>query len=79
MPTADKTTSASIISSPLSFLIVAFTPSPVVSTDINSLEVIILIPLFLKDFSNCFDISLSSIGTILGMYSTIVTSVPIEL
>ena len=41
--------------------------------------VIILIPDFLKDFSSCFDTSSSSTGTILGMYSTMVTSVPMAL
>ena len=79
IPTAERTISASNTFSPLLVLIVAFTPFPVVSTDVTSVDVIIFIPSFLKDLSNCFETSSSSTGTILGIYSTIVTSVPIEL
>ena len=38
--------------------------------------VMIFIPDFLKDRCNCFETSSSSTGTILGIYSTIVTSTP---
>ena len=79
IPTADKTISASRTSSPFLDLIIALTPSPEVSTAVTSVEVNILIPLFLNERSSCFDTSSSSTGTIRGMYSTMVTSVPIEL
>ena len=79
IPTAESTISASRISSPFFVFIVAFTPLPEVSTLVTSADVIILIPLFLKERSNCFETSASSTGTIFGKYSTIVTSVPIEL
>ena len=75
-PAADKTTSASKISSPFAVLIVALTKSPVVSTPVTSAFVKTLIPDFFRDKSNCFEISSSSTGTIRGKYSTIVTSVP---
>ena len=79
IPTALNTTSASITSSPFLVLTVALTPSPDVSTLTTSEEVLILIPFFLKERSNCLDTSSSSTGTILSIYSTMVTSVPIEL
>ena len=79
IPTADNIMSALIVSSPLEFLTFAVTPFPEVSTDNTSEDVITFIPLFLNDFSNSFEISLSSTGTIFGKYSTIVTLVPIEL
>ena len=79
IPTADNIISALRVSSPLEVLTFAVTPFPDVSTDNTSEDVITFIPLFLNDFSNSFEMSLSSIGTILGKYSTIVTSVPIEL
>ena len=79
IPTALKIMSASRTSSPFLVFTVAFTPFPEVSTEVTSAEVIILMPLFLKERSNCLEISSSSTGTIPGKYSTIVTSVPIEL
>ena len=41
--------------------------------------VITFIPDFLKERSNCLEISTSSTGTIFGINSTMVTSVPIAL
>ncbi len=79
IPTAERTISASRTFSPLAVLTVAFTPSPEVSTEVTSAEVIIFTPDFLKLLSNCLDTSSSSTGTMLGRYSTTVTSVPIEL
>ena len=79
IPTALKIMSASKTCSPLAVLTVALTPSPDVSTLVTSADVMTFIPLFLKDFSNCLDTSISSTGTMFGKYSTIVTSVPIEL
>ena len=79
IPTADKTISASKISSPFLVLTVAFIPFPEVSTDSTEAFVMTLIPAFLKDRSNCLETSLSSSGTRFGKYSTIVTLVPIAL
>ncbi|MNT47023.1 hypothetical protein D3C72_1837030 [compost metagenome] len=79
IPTADNTTSASITSIPFADLIFTLLKLPEVSTDCTSDEVKILIPCFFKLFSNCFDISSSSTGTILSMNSTTVTFVPIAL
>ena len=79
IPTAERTTSHSIFSSPFAVLTVTTHPFPEVSTDSTEELVLILIPDFLNDFSNCLETSLSSIGTIVGKYSTTVTSVPIAL
>ncbi len=78
-PTADKTISASIVSSPFLVLTLTLQPFPLVSTLVTSASVIMLMPLFLKLFANCFETSSSSTGTTLGMYSTTVTSTPIAL
>ena len=78
-PTAERTTSHSIFSSPLAVLIVTTQPFPEVSTDSTFALVKIEIPAFLSDFSICLETSSSSTGTIFGKYSTIVTSVPIAL
>ena len=79
IPTAESTMSASRVSSPFLVFTVAFTPFPDVSTAVTSVEVIIVIPLFLNERSSCLETSSSSTGTIRGMYSTTVTSVPIAL
>ena len=79
IPTADNKISAVKVSSPFFVFTVATTPSPEVSTDKTSELVITLIPAFLIERSNCFEISISSTGTTFGMNSTIVTSVPIAL
>ena len=79
IPTAERRISASSTSSPLAVFTNAFTPLPEVSTLVTSAEVIMLIPDFLRLFSNCLEMSSSSTGTILGINSTIVTSVPIVL
>ena len=79
IPTADNTTSHSIFSSPFAVLTVTIQPFPLVSTASTDASVMILMPDFLKDFSNCFDTSSSSTGTMFGMYSTMVTSVPMAL
>jgi len=79
IPTADKIISASKTSSPLDVFTVAFTPLPEVSTLVTSDDVMIFIPFFLKERSNCLETSSSSTGTTFGKNSTIVTSVPMEL
>ena len=79
IPTADNKISASNFISPFLVFTVATTPSPEVSTASTEEFVIILIPAFLKERSNCFDTSISSTGTTFGIYSTMVTSVPIVL
>ena len=79
IPTAESKISACKVSSPFFVFTVATTPSPEVSTDSTEEFVITLIPAFLIERSNCFETSISSTGTTLGMYSTIVTSVPIAL
>ena len=79
IPTADKTISASKISSPFLVLTVAFIPFPEVSTDSTEAFVMTLIPAFLKDRSNCLETSLSSKGTKFGKYSTMITFVPMAL
>ena len=66
IPTADNKISASKFSSPFFVFTVALTPVPDVSTVSTEEFVIILIPAFFKDRSNCFEISLSSTGTIVG-------------
>ena len=77
IPTAESTISHSIVSSPFSVFTFTKQPLPEVSTDSTEEFVLILIPDFLNDFESCFETSTSSIGTMLGKYSTIVTSVPI--
>ena len=76
MPTAESTTSASITSSPLAVLTVTLHFLPLVSTLVTSDLVLISIPLFLKVLPSWRLTSSSSLGTILGRYSTIVTFVP---
>ena len=66
IPTADNTTSASIISSPFLVFTVAFTVLPEVSTFSTEELVITFIPAFLKERSNCFETSRSSTGTKFG-------------
>ena len=79
IPTADKTISAEISSSPSFVLMVALTLLPLVFTFVTSALVKTFIPLFVKLLSICFEISSSSTGMILGIYSTRVTSVPMAL
>ena len=79
IPTADKTISASNISSPFLVLTDALHVFPEVSTFSTEAFVITFMPAFLNERSNCLEMSTSSTGTIFGMYSTTVTSVPIAL
>ena len=79
MPTADRTMSASTVSSPFFVLMMTEHFSPVVSTESTSLLVITLMPAFLNERSSCFDTSSSSNGTMLGRNSTSVTFVPMAL
>ena len=79
IPTADKTTSASITSIPLAVLMFTLQTAPVVSTDSTEEPVMILIPDFLNERAKFLEISSSSKGTMLSKNSTIVTFVPIEL
>ena len=79
IPIAERTMSASKITSPFFVLTTAFTPSPEVSTDSTEEFVITLIFDFLKERSNCFETSISSKGTKFGKNSTMVTSVPMAL
>jgi hypothetical protein len=76
IPTADKTISASTISSPFGVLMSHPALSFEVSTDSTDEPVITFMPIFLKDLSSCFETSSSSMGTILGKNSTSVTLVP---
>ena len=78
IPTADKTTSLSIITFPFFVLTFTLHPFPEVSTDSTVDSVMIVIPAFLKERESCFETSSSSIGTISGMNSTRVTLVPSE-
>jgi hypothetical protein len=79
IPTADSTISQLIFSSP--FFVLTITSHPLSDLFTFSTEelVIILIPFFLNVFSNCFETSISSTGTIFGKNSTTVTSTPIAL
>ena len=79
IPTAESKISASKISSPLAVFTNAFTPFPEVSIFSTEDEVMIFTPAFFIERSICFEISSSSTGTIFGINSTIVTSVPIAL
>ena len=71
--------SHSITSSPLAVFTFTLQPLTDFSTFSTDELVIILMPFFLKVFSNCLETSISSTGTIFGKYSTIVTSTPIAL
>ena len=57
IPTAERTTSHSIVSSPFFVLTKTLQPSPEVSTDSTEESVLTLIPDFLKDLANCLDTS----------------------
>ena len=79
IPTAESKISDSIISSFPLDLTDAKTLFFFFSTEITSDEVMIFMPFFLNDFSNSLETSTSSKGTIFGMYSITVTSLPMLL
>ena len=79
IPTAESKISASKTSSPFAVLTNALTPEPVVSIRSTEEVVMILTPAFFMERSICFEMSSSSTGTILGINSTMVTSVPMAL
>jgi len=76
MPTALSRMSASSTLSPAADFTLTFTPLPDVSTDVTSLEVMIVTPFLRNCFSSSLLMSSSSTGTMRGMNSTTVTFVP---
>ena len=79
IPTADNKISASKTSSPLAVFTKALTPLPEVSMRSTDALVMMVMPAFFIERSICFEMSSSSTGTIFGINSTMVTSVPIAL